>query len=138
MDLFIEYATIFLLIAHFILSERFLPITFLPIKRFFLVFEILNHNLASGVRTRPRLSCLRISPADNEDAVDVIASRLRHLHLPTAGGAPRNAYFPRGIDPRLYRASPRSASVPNKILVLLIHRRNDDGAEEFSKEFHDI
>jgi len=36
--------------------------------------------LASGVRTRPRLSCLRISPADNNDAVDVIASRLRHLH----------------------------------------------------------
>ena len=36
--------------------------------------------LPSGVRTRPRLSCLRISPADNNDAVDVIASRLRHLH----------------------------------------------------------
>ena len=36
--------------------------------------------LASGVSTRPRLSCLRISPADNNDAVDVIASRLRHLH----------------------------------------------------------
>jgi hypothetical protein len=36
--------------------------------------------LATGVRTRPRLSCLRISPADNNDAVDVIASRLRHLH----------------------------------------------------------
>ena len=35
--------------------------------------------LASGVRTRPRLSCLRISPADTIDAVDVIASRLRHL-----------------------------------------------------------
>jgi len=34
----------------------------------------------SGVRTRPRLSCLRISPAANNDAVDVIASRLRHLH----------------------------------------------------------
>jgi hypothetical protein len=32
------------------------------------------------VHTRPRLSCLRISPADNNDAVDVIASRLRHLH----------------------------------------------------------
>jgi hypothetical protein len=26
------------------------------------------------------LSCLRISAADNNDAVDVIASRLRHLH----------------------------------------------------------
>ena len=36
--------------------------------------------LASGVSTRPRLSCLRISPADNNDAVDVIASRLRHFH----------------------------------------------------------
>ena len=36
--------------------------------------------LASGVRTRPGLSCLRISPADTIDAVDVIASRLRHLH----------------------------------------------------------
>jgi hypothetical protein len=36
--------------------------------------------LQNGVRTRPRLSCLRISPADNNDAVDVIASRLRHLH----------------------------------------------------------
>jgi len=36
--------------------------------------------LVSGVRTRPRLSCLRISPADNNDAVVVIASRLRHLH----------------------------------------------------------
>jgi hypothetical protein len=36
--------------------------------------------LASGVRTRPRLSCLKISRADNNDAVDVIASRLRHLH----------------------------------------------------------
>ena len=36
--------------------------------------------LASGVRTRPRLSCLRISPADTIDAVDVIASRLRHFH----------------------------------------------------------
>jgi uncharacterized protein with von Willebrand factor type A (vWA) domain len=36
--------------------------------------------LASGVRTRPRLSGLRISPADTIDAVDVIASRLRHLH----------------------------------------------------------
>jgi hypothetical protein len=36
--------------------------------------------LPGGVRTRPRLSCLRISPADNNDAVDVIASRLRHLH----------------------------------------------------------
>jgi hypothetical protein len=36
--------------------------------------------LPSGVRTHPRLSCLRISPADNNDAVDVIASRLRHLH----------------------------------------------------------
>jgi hypothetical protein len=36
--------------------------------------------LASGVRTRPRLSCLRISPADNKDTEDVIASRLRHLH----------------------------------------------------------
>ena len=36
--------------------------------------------LPSGVRTRPRLSCLRISPADNNDAVDVIAPRLRHLH----------------------------------------------------------
>ena len=36
--------------------------------------------LPSGVRTRPRLSCLRISPADNNDAGDVIASRLRHLH----------------------------------------------------------
>ena len=35
---------------------------------------------ASGVSTRPRLSCLRISPADTIDAVDVIASRLRHLH----------------------------------------------------------
>lgn len=33
-----------------------------------------------GVRTRPRLSCLRIFPANNNDAVDVIASRLRHLH----------------------------------------------------------
>ena len=36
--------------------------------------------LATGVSTRPRLSCVRISPADNNDAVDVIASRLRHLH----------------------------------------------------------
>jgi hypothetical protein len=36
--------------------------------------------LPSGVRTRPRLSCLRIFPADNNDAVDVIASRLRHLY----------------------------------------------------------
>ena len=36
--------------------------------------------LASGVSTRPRLSYLRISPADHHDAGDVIASRLRHLH----------------------------------------------------------
>ena len=36
--------------------------------------------LASGVRTRPILSCLRISPADNNDAVNVISSRLRHFH----------------------------------------------------------
>ena len=35
---------------------------------------------ANGVRTRPRLSCVRISPADKNDALDVIASRLRHLH----------------------------------------------------------
>ena len=32
------------------------------------------------MRTRPRLSCLRHSSADNNDAVDVIAFRLRHLH----------------------------------------------------------
>jgi hypothetical protein len=32
--------------------------------------------LASGERTRPRLSCLRISPTANNDAVGVIASRL--------------------------------------------------------------
>ena len=44
------------------------------------------------LRTLPRLSYLRISPADNNDAVDVIASRLRYL-TPTAGGAPRNAYL---------------------------------------------
>jgi hypothetical protein len=36
--------------------------------------------MASGAHTHPKLSCLRISPADNNDAVDVIASRLRHLH----------------------------------------------------------
>jgi hypothetical protein len=76
MHLFIESATIFLLIARLILSESLLHFPFLPLQRLLLVFEILNHNLASGVRTRPRLSCLRISPADNEDAVDVIASRL--------------------------------------------------------------
>jgi hypothetical protein len=39
---------------------------------------------------------------------------------------------------RLYRTTPRSASVPNEIPILLLHRRNDDGAEEFSNEFHDI
>jgi hypothetical protein len=32
------------------------------------------------VRTRPRLSCWRISPADKNNAVDVIASKLRYLH----------------------------------------------------------
>ena len=32
------------------------------------------------MRTRARLSCLRIYAADNNDAVGVIASRLRHLH----------------------------------------------------------
>jgi len=35
---------------------------------------------ASGLRTRPRLSRLRISPADKNNAVDVIASGLRHIH----------------------------------------------------------
>ncbi len=33
-----------------------------------------------GVRKGTRLSCLRISRNDNNDAVDVIASRIRHLH----------------------------------------------------------
>ena len=47
--------------------------------------------LPSGVHTRPRLSCLRISPADNYDAGDVIAIRLQRA-LPMAGGAWRNAY----------------------------------------------
>ena len=32
------------------------------------------------VRTRPSLSCRRISPADKNNAVDVISSKLRHLH----------------------------------------------------------
>ena len=36
--------------------------------------------LGTGVRTRPRLSCLRIFPAGNNDAVDDTASRLRPLH----------------------------------------------------------
>ena len=36
--------------------------------------------LVNGVCTGTRLSCLRISLACNNDAVDVIASRLRHLH----------------------------------------------------------
>jgi RNA polymerase sigma factor (sigma-70 family) len=44
----------------------------------------------------------------------------------------------RGILLRLYRAPPRSASVPNEIPILLLHRRNDDGAEEFSNEVHGI
>ena len=35
--------------------------------------------LTSGVSTRPRLSYLRISPPDNNEVVDVIASTLRHL-----------------------------------------------------------
>jgi len=44
--------------------------------------------LASGVRTRPRLSCLRTSPAD--------ASRLRHLHdlQQVVLGATLTAHFP--------------------------------------------
>ena len=41
-----------------------------------------------GVRTLPRLSCLRISPVDNNDGVYVIASRLRHL-TPTLQGQQR-------------------------------------------------
>ena len=45
---------------------------------------------------------------------------------------------PRDINTSLYRAPPRSASVPNEIPILLLHRRNDDGAEEFSNEVHDI
>jgi len=42
MDLSIESATIFLLISHFILSERLLQFPFLPLQRLLLVFEILN------------------------------------------------------------------------------------------------
>lgn len=79
--------------------------------------------LASGVRTRPTLSCLRISPADTIDAVDVIASRLRHLHYlrqvvlrATLTRRPRTCCKSRGTRLRhwhdLRQAHSRNAHIP--------------------------
>ena len=52
----------------------------------------ISGRMASGVCTHPRLSCLRIPPADNNDAVGVIDRRPRGLHLLSVDGARRNAY----------------------------------------------
>ena len=52
----------------------------------------ISGRMASGVCTHPRLSCLRIPPADNNDAVGVIDRRRCGLHLLSADGARRNAY----------------------------------------------
>jgi hypothetical protein len=49
MNLFIESATIFLLIARFIHYERWLHISQLPLQRLLLAFEILNRERESPV-----------------------------------------------------------------------------------------
>ena len=79
MDLLIESATIFLLIAHFILSASVLPITFIPLQRLLLVFEILSHERQT---TAPHQVCVT-----DEEEGDLELRHLAELDLVKSRGA---------------------------------------------------
>ena len=87
MNLFIEFATIFLLFARFILSESVLPIHFLPLQRFLLVFEILNHERQTTVSHQVWVT--------DEEEGDLELRHLAELDLVESPGADE---VPHGLD----------------------------------------